>query len=385
MMRLVKLFFVMGILGCLVLPICHINKEKMNVRENRTLVKIPKLKKDGWLNENYGKEFELWLGDRFWGRDKFIDARFHLFYKLNSRIENDKAFMDDDGMIFSKEKIRTICFPISEEKFSKIKLNLEFLKKWCQNHHIKLYIFIPPEKEDIFFDKINHFYRNCAKEPISNFVSQIKKEIGIDILYPKDLYHGNHKEFTHTHTDHHWTEYGAWLTYQELSKRIKKDFPNFRMLSESDFDVFYDVRPRLGSFKNLFDRRFYSGTNCNTLRLDKKKCLLTHFYPYYDHKHKERLMVNYGPLPMSRYTTYLDAGNKLKLTLLGTSHGGFLMSFLPYSVRDCLMLRVNNEEKDIVDVYEMKRFEKFILDFKTNILLLYVTSSSLDQLSELYN
>lgn len=385
MMKYGRWFLIIVILGTLMLPVCHINKEKITVRENRTLAKIPKIKKDGRLNESYGKEFESWLGDRFWGRDKFIDARFNLLYKLNGRIENDKAFMDKDGMIFDKNKIKTICSPISEEKFVKIKRNLELLKNWCEKHNIKLYIFIPPEKEDIFFDKINHFYKNCAKEPISTFVMQVKNEVGIDILYPKELYQGNHKEFTHTHTDHHWTEYGAWLTYQELSKRIKKDFPNFRILSESDFDVFYDVRPRLGSFKNLFERPFYSGTNCNTLRLYGKKCPLTHSYPYYNHKHKERLKVNYGPLPMSRYTTYLDARNNLKVTLLGTSHGGFLMSFLPYSVRDSLMLRVNNEEKDIVDVYEMKRFEKFILDFKTNILLLYVTSSSLDQLSELYN
>ena len=383
-MKYYKIFFPVIVLLLLVFPLIKMNTAQITKKENRTLAKFPKISGKEGVNTKFGKEFESWLGDRFWGREQLIEVNFQTLYKINGRIENDRAVMTSDGMAFGKKMVKDFCRPIDKKQFNKIKTNLAKLKKWSKEHNIKLYVLIPPDKEDVFIDQIPNIPLKCKKNSAQDFVSKIKKEIDMDILYPRDLYKKKYKEFTHAHTDHHWTEFGAFLTYQQLSKRIKKDFKNFQTLSEADFNVFHNVKPREGYFKNLFDRPFYEGSNCFQLGLSLKQCPLTHEYAYYDHKDKEQLKVEFGPIKMSRRTKYLKSKNKLKVALLGASHGGFLMPFLPYSVKEVLMLRVNNEEKDVKNIYDMKRFEKHILDFKPDILLLYMSSPHLRNFAKLY-
>ena len=88
-MKYYRLFFGISILIALALPLFHMNTAEITEQENRTLAKFPKMRKKGKLNTNYGKEFESWLGDRFWGRDQLIDTRFQALYKINGRIENE--------------------------------------------------------------------------------------------------------------------------------------------------------------------------------------------------------------------------------------------------------------------------------------------------------
>ena len=382
-MKFCKTFLIILIFGILISPLFYINTADKSVQENRTLAKFPKMKIGKKTNYEFGKDFESWLSDRFGGRSALIDSRFKTLYKINGRIENDKMVMLSDGMTFDKNKLKRFCTPINEKSFHKIKNDLEKLNNWCKLHNIKLYMFIAPEKEDVFMDKIPNV-PHCSEKMVLDFVSKVKEQMNMDILYPRDLYLQERKEFTHFHTDHHWTEYGAFLFYQMLSKKIRENFPKFSELSETDFDVFFNEMPRAGSFKNLFDRPFHKGSSCTLLGLSKEDCPLTHQYAYYDHKNKEQLKVDYGPINMSRYTKNLNSKNNLKVALLGASHGGFLMPFLPYSVKEVLMLRVNNEEKGIKNCHDMKRFEKYILDFKPDILLLYTTSSGVLSFSKLY-
>ena len=116
MRKLFNLFWVLIFLIGSVIPLSHMNMAEITEQENRTLAKFPSIKKKGKLNFNYGKEFETWLGDRFWGRKQLIDARFQALYKINGRIENEKAFIGDDGWMFKKHKTVNIPSLKSNER-----------------------------------------------------------------------------------------------------------------------------------------------------------------------------------------------------------------------------------------------------------------------------
>lgn len=290
-------------------------------------------------------------------------------YKINGRIENDKAIMIEDNMILDKR--------ILGKKFDTKKIDATFaqirqLSQWCKNHGIYFVFLIVPQKE-------LHIHSNLIKE--QNYSNDLyvytQRQEKFPILYPAKIFDKKYPEYLFAHTDTHYTEFGAFLVYKDFMSFINKKFSMLKTSNINEFDIFYNTKPRLGSFKNLFDRPFYLGSNCNLLKLSEKKCPLNHKYAYFNHHDLDFFDIKFGPMNMSRIIKNPKANNKLKLTLLGASHGGFLMEFLPSSFYEVLMFRVNNQDLTVKNVYDMSRFEKHILDFKTNILLLYVPETDI--------
>ena len=378
---IVFLFFLIILLF---IPITHISNVNKLKQENRLPAPFPNFFIKNQINQLYGKEFENWFNDRLFGRMFLINLNDMIKYKINNIYQNDKAIKLKDNMIFNKDILNILSQPIPLEKLEKIVRNIQKLQEFTTKHNIKLYVMIPPAKEDVFFDKIPFYKNNTSqkKSIIDGLVDYVHKNKNIKIIYPRELYLKEYNDFLFFKTDHHWTEFGAFLGYQKLLINIKKDYPKISILKEKDFNIFYHNLPRLGSFKNLFERHFYKGSDCQRIGLFHL-CPLNDQYKYYNYKEKENLHIENGPIKMSRKTHYKNGIDK-NVTLLGNSYGGFLMEFLPYNFKNVQMLRVNNEEPGIKNVYEMKRFEKYILDFKTDILIFYLPSSDIYEFMNLY-
>lgn len=371
-------FFIM-----LFLPMSNISDALKSKHENRMLAKKPQLIIAGGMN-NYGEKFDAWFNDRFWGRDLLISLHSILNFIIPRYVENKLAIKLPNDMIFNKAILKRLTNPIQHKMLEKISQNIAELQKFAKQNNIELYIMIPPAKEDLYMDSLQNIFAdiNPQKNVIKDLQKYILEKNKLEIIYPRDVYLNSYKDFTHYKTDHHWTEFGAFLGYQKLIDKIRQMHPDIISLSEDDFDVFYKNRPRFGNFKDLFDRPFYDGSGCKLLGV-KYLCPLSYKYKYYDHKNRAALKVKSGPIKMSRITHY-DKGIPKNLTLLGNSYGGFLMEFLPYNFQNTQYLRVNNAEKGVANVYDMKRFEKYILDFHTDILVFYLASSYFTDFINLY-
>ncbi len=379
----IDIVFVVAFVVLLFVPMSHISTVTKSVQENRMLAKYPSLL-DKTLNLNYGKQFEKWFNDRFRGRDFLLDLYTGINFYTNKYVRNNSAVKNTEDMIFNIKNLSVLSEQISQANMRKISENIEKLKDWSNLHRIDLYILIPPAKEDIYKYKLNDFYTHIDKNKsvIYDLQKYIVEHNGVNLIYPRDVYFKRYADLTHNKTDHHWSEFGAFLGYQELMKEIQKKYSDAPILSIKDFKTFYKKKPRLGSYKNLFDRPFYNGSDCRNLGL-RELCPLHDKYRYFDHKDRKNLKIQNGPIKMSKITNY-DKGYPKRVTLLGNSYGGFLMPFLPYTFSDVQMLRVNNQEKRVKNVYDMKRFEKHILNFNTDILIFYMASPYIYSLKNMY-
>ena len=100
MIKYCRLLLVVFILGLLVVPLFHMNTAEIMEQENRSLAKFPEIKKKGKLNSDYGKEFESWLGDRFWGRDKLIAVNGYMRYTIEKNYSKNGVFKGEEGWLF---------------------------------------------------------------------------------------------------------------------------------------------------------------------------------------------------------------------------------------------------------------------------------------------
>ena len=376
----IDIIFILVFFLSLFLPLINLSKKIVSEQENRALAKLPSLTIRKKLNQKFGQEFEHYISDHFGGREDLISSYFQLLRKINYKVETKRALMTSSGWIFDKNFISKLRSPISDKVIKKIRKNLNTLVQWSERNKIKTIILIVPEKENLNLP--NTHYVPPIPDKVDVFLSKIS-DIPIQILYPNSLYEREDlNDNTFFRTDHHWTEYGAFLAYQLLIRKLRIDFPKIHLCSEEEFNVFYDYRPRLGSFSGLFERPFYQGKNCSQIGFNKKNCPLKYPYRYYDHKNKNELIVEKGSIPSSRITHFKNAQNDLKITIIGYSDAGFLMSFIPFSVKDVQMFRVNNGEKG--KGLNLDRFKKQILDFHPDILLIMVRTSQIEDLERLY-
>ena len=239
MIKYCRLLLIILIFGLLALPLFHMNTAEITEQENRTLAKFPKMRKKGKLNTNYGKEFESWLGDRFWGRDQLIDTRFQTLYKINGRIENDKAFIGDDGWMFEKSK--TVNRPSVKKQREKIKKDAEILKKFAdkfKDKNISIYFVIIPNREQLYQKYWERYYP--MKEKI-NREEEYRKNLEtypeIRIISSGDDFMKEHEnKLLYYKTDSHLTHEGINLIRSKVFNRIHADF-------FSTQDIQYDIIP----------------------------------------------------------------------------------------------------------------------------------------------
>jgi len=83
---------------------------------------------------------------------------------------------------------------------------------------------IPPAKEDLYMDSLQNIFAdiNPQKNVIKDLQKYILEKNKLEIIYPRDVYLNSYKDFTHYKTDHHWTEFGAFLGYQKLIDKIRQ-------------------------------------------------------------------------------------------------------------------------------------------------------------------
>lgn len=184
-----KICWIAFFLLVLVLPLFRINSDRTSAQENRTLAKFPNIWQADRLNVNYGKEFESWLGDRFWGRGWLIHSRFKMLYHINQvnhRVENELAFVGDEGWMFEKKK--TTERPSIDQQMAKIRREADILKAFAdrfKGKNIPIYLVIIPDR-DVLYQR--YWDQHYQPKPFINYgeeMARLLKDDPIIIINPQ--------------------------------------------------------------------------------------------------------------------------------------------------------------------------------------------------------
>ena len=357
----------------LFIPMLKIDNNEKSLQENRMLAKYMPLFNNNGINLQYGKQFERWFNDRFLGRNILIKLNNDIHQYINKYYGNNKAQMLEDGWLIGVNESRANI--ISTKQLDEFTNAIKQFNDFCKQNGIVCYIEIAPRKIEFMRDKL---LRNVLERDPAELLSEHLQNNNItNVVYPLDKFIKHNKEdFVFFKTDHHWTEWGAYIGYKELMKRIKVDFPSIQMVSESDYDIFYDTRVRAE-----VDRSFWKGHTCMLLNLSEDICPLNEKYKYYTHKNKNELKVDWVQAGINNKTFYYpEAKNKQKVVIIGNSFAENFVSFLAFTFPNVKKLRSNNKYGDNLKI---SRWKKEILDFKPDIMLIVIQSEYLKHLKDL--
>lgn len=346
----------------LFLPMLHISDAEKSEQENRMLVKYtPLIDYRGGYNLKYGKNFDAWFSDRFWGRDELIKV-YYKIKKINKYTITAKASKLKNDWYFNDNELSTLT--ISEKQKVQYKKNIQYLLQFCKENNIKCYMEIVPAK--IYYAK-DGLINNKLKEyndTLPQFIKYIKETLNFEIIYPLDeLKEADKSDYVYFKTDHHWTDWGAYIGYQALLKQLKKDFPDIYEAKEGDFDISYSKKVRAEA-----DRKYWQGYTCNLL-YQNQDCSLNIDYKYYDGKNKHINAISYGE--------FHNSDGKYKALLIGNSFTENFKPFLVYSFKDIKRFRCNIAPNDNL---KLSRWKKEILEFKPDVLILLFQEGYTDKL-----
>ena len=366
----------------LFIPMSNINKDEISAQENRPLAKLqPFIYQDGEINYDFGKNFNEWFNDRFYLRQKFVNFRNSFTMFITNKCEKG-IFDTDTKTMYPNWSFGHIDIKTVKTNFSA----LYELDQFCKKHGIKLYILIVPQKADVQITKYNFIKDTNKHEDFLNYISELQQVNNLKIIYPYNKMREavSNGKLLYFKTEHHWTDDGAFIGYQELMKVISNDYPNIKILNANDFDYFYDKNVRGDFFRN-----FNFGQDCERMGISKSVCKKYHQYDYTYYKYKDFDNLKTTVINTEHHLGKLydyDKGANYKVIQLGTSQNENLTEFIPFTFKHVKRLRNNNVQgiKAEEEFKLIKYYKDEILEYKPNIIIFCITYNNISELHKLF-
>ena len=296
----IDVIFLLIFFSVLFLPMSNIKKGEINIslKENRMLAVYKPLFEDYKINKNFGRDFEAWFSDRFFGRDKAIKRYNDLQYMLMLRKGNQHAFVGKDGWLYTKrfnsvEMYRNANL-FSAEELKKIGNNIEdFVDKAHKNGVKQVYFVLSHDKESIYpeFYPEGFFKKNKQSrlEQLKNYLETTYPKINILDFSAKLRDIKKTGEILFCKTGTHMNDIGSYYEYLFLASAISKDFPEIKPLKLDSFEIKEDY---------ICDKDIYNSLHLNNYNKEnlKNKVLLLKETKATEVKKQSRQQKDYGEI-----------------------------------------------------------------------------------------
>ena len=200
-------FFVFSAIVILFTVIDIINSPKeFSELENKNLSQIPILSLESYIDTSFSSDYEKYINDQFFLRDKWIDLKSRIEYLLGKRENNDIIF-GKDNYLFKK-------FTTFNDEM--LKNNLNSIITFTNNYNKEVDFFIIPNSYAVY-DELTPRYLPLVDQlslinSINSYLS-LKSNDHISTINVAEELLKNKDDYIYYKTDHHWTSYGAYLAY----------------------------------------------------------------------------------------------------------------------------------------------------------------------------
>ena len=366
----IEIVFLTVFFVLLILPALKINDEIYSKAENRKLAEYKPFITKNEINYNFGKDFNSWFSDRFFGRSTLTRYYKKLHFMLTYYIyeQNGHFYNKKTGWAGTKGWITP---SYSKKELSDYERNILELKNFCDKHNIKLYVLIPPVKGEVYYNEMYPYITKPSN--IDILEKSVNQKVSYKMLYYPltSLRNASKKDYTYTQGDIHWSEYGTFITYKNLMQNIHNDFKDIKLPDEKDYII---TKKQLGKQDKPVEV-FSKGIEYEILNINispKSPEYLT-----YMHKQHNYLLQKNNVITTDS-ESYFPFGNNKKVYMIGTSFSEKLFMFLRYSF-------IYTKKRKIMEgKFKLSRWEKEILEFKPDIMIIVIQSNGIKAFSELY-
>ena len=333
-----------------------IKDKEFSENENRYLAAKPDFSFSGLIDGEFTKEAEKYIDDQFPLRDLWTSAKVNILKAVGCRDING-VYLCEDGYLIEK-------WLDSDFNSKQLKENISAVNLFLTSHKSeKSSVIIVPTALEILSEKLPY---GAPFFDQSDAFEIIEENIDSKIFYnPEDILIKHNNEYIYYRTDHHWTSYGAFLTYCGWTGKSED-------VTVKEYDITCATNSFLGS---LYSK--VPGLKCTNdeifLYNERSNNTYTVFYDY-GRTENDSIYADNHLSEKDKYLVFLDGNhpeitiktsvkNNRKLLIFKDSYAN---SFIPFLLSDY-------EEIHIIDPrYFNRKIDEYISENGINeFLFLY--------------
>lgn len=362
----INIIFVTVCFALLFVPMLKINKESISKNEKRVLTPFAGLLIDGKINKDFGKNFESYFNDRFFGREDLINNYNELKQLVDGNLSRNIRGKDGWRFYNSKDFNGYADYQnrdsYSTQDLAQIARYLVAFDEYCKANNKKFYYVIWPNKNRVygeFFDDNVIKIHPDSENKTWQLINYLRANTSVKVIYPlNELMEAKKNHIIYQKLDTHWTHLGAYYGYLALANEVKKD-------------VDFEILPLLGIESKPF------GSKGDLLDIGEKNVpnyeyMEPIFPPNPDLKISEDTLDIYAP----NGTIHVMAENpkkKLKMVVYRDSFSSFLPAFFGNGFKTVeLNWRYNVvksdfenlKDADVVILAQVERFVELLLKYE---------------------
>lgn len=240
--------------------------------ENKILTQKPELTLDNIKNGTYMKTFDNYVVDQFPKRIAFVNLKNRVMYGLGHR-EFREIYYGEDGRLMEKFNFNK----------GNININLEIMNMMNDYFKIDTVGMFIPNSIAIYKENLPFYALSDNQEELLKY---IKKQFNGSYYTPYEILMKNKNEEIYFKTDHHWTQYGAGLMYEDYYN--KKIDSKYTKVNEEFLGTYYskvlldNIKPdKIYAYEEFKDYNIqYDGVSSDSL-YDKNKLKGKNKYQYF--------------------------------------------------------------------------------------------------------
>lgn len=335
--------------------------KKINEIENKVLTQFPEFSLPSIKSKRFMKNFDNYTSDQFPFRTDFIKLKNMYNYTIGNREFRD-IYIGKNGRLMEK-------FIFNKDIIDKnISQTINISKYLYDNYNINSKLMVIPTSIAFYEDLLPSWsYTDNQKSSLNYIEENINSNLSkLSFYTPYNILSKNKDKYIYFNTDHHWTQLGAKITYDDMynNNLDNKLYSNYYKVADNFYGTNYSkaILPQIkgdsiSAYKdyNNFKMSMDFSKNFNTL-YDEDKLNGKNKYQYFLHGDPGFAVIE---------------GNSSKLSEILIFKDSYAHSFIPFLTNDYSKIHVvdpryyNLDVKDYLNNNKNIREVLFINNLQT--------------------
>lgn len=203
--KIITVVIGLGIIYGVFLSSILIKDNSVSYIENKILTKFPRLSYQTIISGRFMDQFDSYATDQFPGRVGFINLKNNFEFCIGKR-EFRNIYTTKTGRLLEHFKLN------QETLFD----NIEGINKLSEKLNLKSSLLLIPTSAELYKDELPYYAITDNQEEVFN---EVKEKVEINFFSALDSLAKNKDKEIFFKTDHHWTQLGAKIVFEDIFKK----------------------------------------------------------------------------------------------------------------------------------------------------------------------